>query len=62
MPHDVEHQQRADKIHSNEKRLRQQPRVLSSSDRRVIEAWPNRIEQEVAGVACGKNAEKTDNA
>jgi hypothetical protein len=61
-PHRVEHQHGADEIDGDEERLRQQPRVLSRRDRRVIEARPDGIEYEVARIADGEHAEQADDA
>jgi hypothetical protein len=42
--------------------LAQKPCVLADRHGRVIEARPDRIEDEIAGIADGKHAEQSDDA
>ena len=44
-----------DQIKQDAEPLSDQPDVLSSSDRRVIEGWPNRIHDEVVDIAGKKS-------
>src|ERR1700733_14673838 len=59
-PHIVEREHHAREVESDEKRLAQQPDVLSGYDRRVVETRPDQVEDEVAGIADGKHAEQPD--
>src|SRR5262245_2533312 len=57
-----EHQYSADEIEADEGALPEQPGILARSDWGVIKAWPDGVEDEVAGVANGKDAEQANDA
>src|SRR5579871_5863781 len=58
MPRVVEREHHSYEIKCDEKRLSQQPGILGDRDWRIVVTWPDRIEDEIAGITDGEDTEQ----